>query len=181
MPHIVSQMVSEEQSYDALRRREAAIIYKRSTEFERSLPSPTSQRTGTALRPLPSLSLLSMPESKRWDFGSIRHIRQPSDECTPTSETETVFELPSGGSRDTLSSWTNSLFIAELEDTSPIVPSKLPPTYDPINTKVTPLQTSVSSDLLLKSQGDSQKEWHQLSSYTVTCCINHKEHHCYSG
>jgi hypothetical protein len=150
MPHVVTQMGTEEQSRKALSRREAAIISKRSGEFRRAPPSPMRRINGTDLKPLPSLSLLAMPENGHWDFSSVRHIRrQPSNEFTPLSATESVYDLPSGGPRDTPNSSTHSLFIAELEDTSQIVMSKIAMNLDPFITKVKNVEPSVRPYLLL--------------------------------
>ena len=144
MPHVVTQMGSEEQSQEALTRREAVVISKRPREFKTPAPPPMRQIRKPGVKPLPSLSLLAMPENNRWDFGSIRHIRQPPNEFTPDSATDSVFEIPSGGPRDTPNSSTHSLFIAELEDTSPMVMSKGPTTWDRLTTMVADVEHSVS-------------------------------------
>jgi hypothetical protein len=149
MPHVVTQMGTEEQSRKALSRREAAIISKRSGEFKRAPPSPMKRIKGAELKPLPSLSLLAMPENSHWDFSSVRHIRQPSNEFTSLSAAESVYDLPSGGRWDTPNSSTHSLFIAELEDTSQIVMSKIAMNLDPFITKVKNVEPSVRPYLLL--------------------------------
>jgi hypothetical protein len=75
-----------------------------------------------------NLSLLATPENERWDFGSIRHIRQYySDDYTPISAVDSIFELPCDGAFGSPNSSNHSSFIAELEDTSPIVLAKFSP------------------------------------------------------
>jgi hypothetical protein len=84
----------------------------------------TPHRKPNCIRQSPSLSLLAISPNERWDFGSIRHIRQSSkDETTPTSSVDSVFELPCGDVIASPNSSVHSSFIAELEDTSYAVPS----------------------------------------------------------
>lgn len=119
MPHVASQMLDERSSDGIRTSKQAVATMKRSTEYQRPATATQSQKRPLDAR-LPSLSLLvTNPGNSHWDFGSIRHIRKASDNITPISGVESVFELPSAISYDTPNSSTHSLFVAELEDTSP--------------------------------------------------------------
>jgi hypothetical protein len=117
MPHVASQIFGERPSDEFQTSKQAMNT---SAEFQR--PTTAMQPRKRPLENgLPSLSLLvTSPDNPHWDFGSIRHIRKASENATPISAVESVFELPSAGScKATPNSSTNSLFVAELEDTSP--------------------------------------------------------------
>ncbi|KUJ10766.1 uncharacterized protein LY89DRAFT_723346 [Mollisia scopiformis] len=120
MPHVASQWNSGQHqrgSYDA---RLSTGKARKSTEYLRPIAIPPS-RPGRQPRQSPGMSFLATPETERWDFGSIRHIRQHSSETkTPVSAVDSVFELPSATSYNSPNSSTHSSFIAELEDTSPM-------------------------------------------------------------
>lgn len=120
MPHVASQWNSGQHqrgSYDA---RLSTGKARKSTEYLRPIAIPPS-RPGRQPRQSPNMSFLATPDTERWDFGSIRHIRQHSSETkTPVSAVDSVFELPSATSYNSPNSSTHSSFIAELEDTSPM-------------------------------------------------------------
>jgi hypothetical protein len=118
LPHVVTQWETGQWSREGIdaRRARANSEYLKPIAF-----SPTDRNSG-GLRKRPSLNFLGTPESDRWDFGSIRHIKQCSTEMrTPISAVDSVFELPCTEARDSPNSSTHSSFIAELEDTSPVV------------------------------------------------------------
>lgn len=126
MPHVVSQMSSGEFARTNLVNRQSVsksvAMPKISVEFQQP-PTvlPYRPRKSSNSEAVPRLSLL-MPESQYRDFGSVRHIQQPSsssDSFTPYSSADSVFDLPSGTSSfETPISSVNSPFAAELEDTS---------------------------------------------------------------
>jgi len=142
MPHVASQFCETRSSaiprQQKVRRQTTPMPQKspmlqRSPEFhEFQRPTrPLPRRKINTTDDLPSLSLLiTGPDNKHWDCGSIRHIRYPSasDTGTPESANDSIFELPSGvpiiDSPNTPNSSVNSPFIAELEDTSSSVISK---------------------------------------------------------
>ena len=77
--------------------------------------SPTNRHSG-GLRTKKDLNFPGTPESGRWDFGSIRHIKQGSTEMrTPVSAVDSVFELPCNESHASPNSSAHSSFMAELE------------------------------------------------------------------
>jgi len=146
MPHVAAQMRSGDSPRETFDTRQATITSRRSGELQRPVtPSPRGRRKTTGANQMPSLSLLSMPKNSHWDFGSIRHIREQSSDFTPVSATESVFELPSGRPGDSPDSSIHSLFIAELEDTSPIAVSKQIPNLETPKTKPQTAEISVSS------------------------------------
>jgi hypothetical protein len=116
MPHVVTQWDAGQWSREGIesRRARANSEYLRPSTF-----SPTDRYSG-GLRTKTSLHFPGTPESNRWDFGSIRHIRQGStDISTPVSAVDSIFELPCNESYQSPNSSTHSSFMAELEDTSP--------------------------------------------------------------
>jgi hypothetical protein len=118
LPHVVSQWETGQWSREGIDARGA----RANSEYLKPIAfSPTDRNSG-GLRTRPSLNFLGTPESDRWDFGSIRHIKQCSTEMrTPISAVDSVFELPCAEARDSPNSSTHSSFIAELEDTSSVV------------------------------------------------------------
>lgn len=137
MPHVASQMWAGQLERPDVSHRRAATLSARSLDFQRPTTAPPRRpRKMSNAESVPSLSLL-MPENQPWDFGSIRHIRQPSHGTppftprTPFSSVDSIFDLPSGvsaASSDTPISSTQSSFVAELEDTSRgLVPKPLSP------------------------------------------------------
>lgn len=125
MPHVVTQWQADQfrlQSTD--KPRSSRLATKASNGYLHPDPYVTSSRKPNSIRQSPSLSLLATSPNERWDFGSIRHIRQySSNDNTPTSTVETVFELASGADIGSPDSSVHSGFIAELEDTSPFPPT----------------------------------------------------------
>ena len=119
MPHVAAQIVYQWPTGE-IRSREVGSTVKRSAEFLRP-ETAVPRRREPADTEMPSLSLLvTNPDNPRWDIGSIRHIRNASQNDTPISAVDSVFELPSASSyEETPNSSTHSLFVAELEDTSP--------------------------------------------------------------
>lgn len=121
IPHVVTQWQSG---------RQANRPVKASGEYLRPVtagPTTTERwaKHSRGVKSQNSLTLLAMPESQRWDFGSIRHIRQHfSNASTPISTVETVFEVPGDRSIGSPNTSAHSSFVAELEDTSPVVLSK---------------------------------------------------------
>lgn len=119
MPHVASQILYQRPSGET-RGREVTTTMKRSAEFPRPATAIPSRKQPLDAK-MPTLSLLvTSPDNPHWDFGSIRHLRNASQNETPVSAVDSVFELPSAGSyEETPNSSTDSLFVAELEDTSP--------------------------------------------------------------
>jgi hypothetical protein len=130
VPHVITQWKSGQTSKEGLERKQAHRRAKASSEYGvylKPVISPTRTRPRGA-KSVSSLSLLGTPENERWDFGSIRHIRQhSSDAYTPISAVDSVFERPCDGAFGSPNSSNHSSFIAELEDTSPIAMAKLSP------------------------------------------------------
>jgi hypothetical protein len=137
MPHVASQMWAGQLERPDVGHRRAVTLSAKSLDFQRPPTTPPRRpRKMSNAESVPSLSLL-MPENQPWDFGSIRHIRQPSHGTppftprTPFSSVDSIFDLPSGvsaASSDTPISSTQSSFVAELEDTSQgLVPKPLSP------------------------------------------------------
>jgi hypothetical protein len=122
MPHVSSQWQSGDSQRASCDARLSTGPARKSTEYLRPIAIPPC-RPMRHIRQSPSMSLLT-PDNDRWDFGSIRHIRQYSSENkTPTSAVDSVFELPSATSAASFyspNSSTHTSFIAELEDTSPM-------------------------------------------------------------
>jgi hypothetical protein len=118
MPHVASQIMYQRPSGE-IRSREVVTTMKRSAEFLRPATAVPRRRQPLDTE-MPSLSLVvTNPDNPHWDFGSIQHLRTASHD-TPVSAVDSVFELPSAGSyEETPNSSTDSLFVAELEDTSP--------------------------------------------------------------
>lgn len=122
-PHVASQwqpVQLQRGSYDS---RLSAGRSRKSTEYLRpiAIPPPRpNNKHHSIVRQSPSMSFLGSPENEKWDFGSIRHIRQYSQDTTPTSAVDSVFELPSATWYESANSSTHSSYIAELEDTSPM-------------------------------------------------------------
>jgi hypothetical protein len=117
MPHVVTQWEAGQWSREGIesRRTRANSEYLRPITF-----SPTDRYSG-GLRTRASLNFPGTPDSNRWDFGSIRHIKQGStDMITPVSAVDSIFELPCNQSHESPNSSTHSSFMAELEDTSPV-------------------------------------------------------------
>jgi len=119
MPHVVTQWESGQWSREGIDARRARA---NSEHLKPIAFSPTDRNSGgLRLRTRPNLNFLGTSENDRWDFGSIRHIKQCStDMRTPISAVDSVFELPCTPAHDSPSSSTHSSFIAELEDTSPV-------------------------------------------------------------
>lgn len=120
MLHVASQMRPEGFLQDLTVHQHGGAKSKRSVEFQRpAMAQNRPRRKVSDSEELPIL-LLSTPEDKQWDFGSIRHIRQassPSSAFSPDSAVDSVFELPSTTVASPNSS-VGSSFVAELEDTS---------------------------------------------------------------
>ncbi|KAE8447985.1 hypothetical protein EG329_009908 [Mollisiaceae sp. DMI_Dod_QoI] len=124
MPHVATQWQTGQYQRGSYDSRLSTGHLRKSSEYLRPIaippPRPGHRHPGV-VRQSPSMSFLGSPENEKWDFGSIRHIRQYSfDTTTPVSAVDSVFELPSASSYDSPSSSTHSSFVAELEDTSPL-------------------------------------------------------------
>jgi hypothetical protein len=122
MPHVVTQWETGQWSREGIESRRA----RANSEYLRPITfSPTDRYSG-GLRTKRGLNFPGTPgESNRWDFGSIRHIKQGSTEMhTPVSAVGSVFELPGNKFHESPNSSTHSSFIAELEDTSPFAVQK---------------------------------------------------------
>jgi len=117
MPHVVTQWETGQWSREGIESRRA----RANSEYLRPITfSPTDRYSG-GLRTKKSLNFPGTPESNRWDFGSIRHIKQGSTELsTPVSAVDSIFELPCNESHASPNSSTHSSFMVELEDTSPV-------------------------------------------------------------
>jgi hypothetical protein len=93
---------------------------QKTSEFLRANPSTRKQfmKVDLVSPATPSgRSLLATPDSNRWGFDTYSNLRKsPSD----LSVVDSVFELPSGVPDESPASSTHE-FIAELEDTSPVV------------------------------------------------------------
>lgn len=130
-PHVASQWQPAQLQRGSYDSRLSAGRTRKSTEYLRPIAIPPSRpghRQPSVVRQSPSMSFLGSSENEKWDFGSIRHIRQYSyDTRTPTSAVDSVFELPSASSYESANSSTHSSFIAELEDTSPMAVRILKP------------------------------------------------------
>lgn len=119
MPHVVTQWETGQWSREGIDARRA----RANSEYLKPIAFSSTDRNsgGLGLRMRPSLNFLGTPENDRWDFGSIRHIKQCStDMRTPISAVDSVFELPCTPAHDSPNSSTHSSFTAELEDTSPM-------------------------------------------------------------
>lgn len=127
MPHVVTQWQSGQPSWE---RRDEIRPPKLSTPSHHPNPSPlrSRHRSQGNLKQRPSPALPATPERGKWDFASTKPMWQYQDQDTPTSTVESVFELPSGTTRSPNSS-RNSLFVAELEDTSPLAVRKQRSTF----------------------------------------------------
>jgi hypothetical protein len=142
VPHVATQWQSGQISKEGLERKQAHRRAKASSEYLRPIVSPARPRQRGA-KSVSSLSLLATPENERWDFGSIRHIRQHSSGAyTPISAVDFVFELPSGEAFGSPNSSNHSSFIAELEDTSPIALAKFSPLISSDKSPVFPYTTA---------------------------------------
>ncbi|KAF4637796.1 hypothetical protein G7Y89_g283 [Cudoniella acicularis] len=109
MPHVITQWKPGSSVKDGIKGKERGEK-KSKLGLRRQRSDLTSPSTA---------SLQSTPKGKRWDFSSIRHIRQSSDGSTPKSAIDPVFELPASNQNESPTSSTPS-FLAELEDTSRI-------------------------------------------------------------
>jgi hypothetical protein len=142
VPHVATQWQSGQISKEGLERKQAHRRAKASSEYLRPIVSPARPRQRGA-KSVSSLSFLATPENERWDFGSIRHIREPSsDAYTPISAVDSIFELPSGEAFGSPNSSNHSSFIAELEDTSPIALAKFSPLISSDKSPVFPYMTA---------------------------------------
>jgi hypothetical protein len=121
MPPVVTQWEAGQWSREGIESRRA----RANSEYLRPITfSPTDRYSGS-LRTKKSSNFPGTPESNRWDFGSIRHIKQGSTEMrTPLSTVDSVFEPPGNKSHESPNSSTHSSLIAELEDTSPFAAQK---------------------------------------------------------
>lgn len=127
MPHVGSQYHPGQLARGS-RDGEGKRMTRKSIDYLKPMPLTPRERVA-AKRSTPSLSQLATPENIRWDVGSIRHIRDFSqDTNTPVSTVETIFELPSR-TIDSPNSSAHSSFIAELEDTSPIALKSMKPAF----------------------------------------------------
>ena len=93
---------------------------KKTSEFLRANPSTGKQfmRADVVSPATPSgRSLLATPDSNRWGFDTFLSVRKSPSEL---SVVDSVFELPSGVPDESPASSTHE-FVAELEDTSPVV------------------------------------------------------------
>jgi hypothetical protein len=121
MPHVVTQWETGQWLREGIEPRRA----RANSEYLRPIVYPTTERNPPGLRTKKSLNFPGTPESNLWDFGSIRHIKQSSTEMkTPVSAVDSIFELPCNEPLKSPNSSTHSSFIAELEDTSPVVVQK---------------------------------------------------------
>lgn len=109
MPHVITQW------------KPGPVVKEKSKGDKKSKLTLRRQRSGLTSS---SASLQSDTKSKRWDFGSIRHIRHPSsDAVSPKSTVDLtnphpVFELSAGSIRRPNTA--SPSYVAELEDTSRI-------------------------------------------------------------
>ncbi|KAH8587434.1 hypothetical protein B0O99DRAFT_400489 [Bisporella sp. PMI_857] len=106
MPHVASQLcLRDSVSTDSvLRRTYECHDFDRPEMYQR-------RKISNSAHEVPSLSLLvSMPDVKHWDFGSIRHIQDLSASPGPTPGTavDSVFELPSAYPAESPNSSINS-------------------------------------------------------------------------
>jgi len=117
MPHVVTQWEAGQWSREGIESRRA----RANSEYLRPITFSPTDRHSTGLRTKASLNFPGTPDSNRWDFGSIRHIKQGSTEMsTPVSAIDSIFELPCNQTHESPNSSTHSSFMAELEDTSPL-------------------------------------------------------------
>ena len=93
---------------------------KKLNEFLRANPSTGKQyMRADVVSPMTPAgrSVLTTPDSNKWAFDTFLSLRKSPSE---PSVVDSIFELPSGAPDDSPASSTHE-FIAELEDTSPIV------------------------------------------------------------
>lgn len=145
MHHVASQMRS-----DAIlpeqpgRRATSAPVLQRSPEFHEFQRPQRGRlpRNKSSSDEVPGLSLLVTNNDNRlWDCGSIRHIRNPSsasDIISPSSAIGSVWESPLSATESpyTPASSCPSHFVAELEDTSSAIVSRLRILEDPLVTEL---------------------------------------------
>jgi hypothetical protein len=121
MPHVVTQWETGQWLREDIEPRRA----RANSEYLRPIVYPTTEKNSPGLRTKKSLNFPGTPKSNHWDFGSIRHIKQSSKEMqTPDSVVDSIFELPCNEPHKSPNSSTHSSFIAELEDTSPVMVHK---------------------------------------------------------
>lgn len=117
MPHLVTQWETGQWSREGI---ESGRARANSESLRPITFSPTNRHSG-GLRTKKNLNFPGTPEGGRWDFGSIRHIKQGSTEMrTPVSAVDSVFELPCNESHASPFSSAHTSFVAELEATSPV-------------------------------------------------------------
>lgn len=136
MPHVVTQWEMGQWSREGI---ESGRARANSENLRPITFSPINRHSG-GLRTKKNLNFPGTPEGGRWDFGSIRHIKQGSTEMrTPVSAVDSVFELPCNESHASPNSSAHSSFLAELEATSPVTARHSKRLVSPVSS--TPLAT----------------------------------------
>lgn len=170
MPHVVTQWETGQWSREGIESRRA----RANSEYLRPITfSPTDRYSG-GLRTKSSLQFPGTPESNRWDFGSIRHIKQASTEMsTPVSAVDSIFELPCNESHESPNSSTHSSFMAELEDTSPFAVRHPKPLVSPApsSSLATPLPAASPRGLHLRNRSMDFKFAGNTVSLTVSFAV----------